>query len=214
MDIRSFLAFELPPETRRVLNRVAAEVHSSPLDGKWVRTGNIHLTVIFLGNIREEELAVMGEAVGRVCALYAPFPIRIKPMGCFPHKRNPRVLWLGLETDLDRMARFRDTMQERLLPFGIKAEKRPFRPHLTLGRFRKAKRADPRVDDLLSFYKDLTSPPGSLNELVLFKSDLKPAGAVYTKMLSWPLSEKRQGKSAPCADKSPRGWGIHGNTPK
>ena len=187
MGIRSFLAFELPREIKTVVERVAGEVRRSSLDVRWVKVENIHLTVVFLGNMKPEDLEGIEKGAEETCRGYGPFNIALGGAGCFPNTRNPRVIWLGVEGDLDRMALFRDALQEKLVPFGVKAEKRPFRPHLTLGRFKKPAKSDARLLEILSAHKDLTSPLCSLNELVLFKSDLKPGGAVYTKMLSWPL---------------------------
>ena len=87
------------------------------------------------------------------------------------------------------MSRFRDALQRGLEPFGVRSEKRPFRPHLTLGRIRKGRGGGRReVNALLRTYQDLTSADWPLAELVLFKSDLRPSGAVYTKLKAWPLS--------------------------
>ena len=160
----------------------------SPLDVRWVRPELIHLTVVFMGDIQPEQIPPMGEELKAVCSIHQPFRIALKPMGCFPNSRSPRVIWLGIGGDLERMSRFRDQLQEALSPFGIKGEERAFRPHLTLGRFRKPGKRQTELDRLLATYRDLPSPSCTLGDLVLFRSDLKPGGAVYTKMLSWPLS--------------------------
>jgi len=188
VGIRSFLAFELPPQIRYVLTGLFEKVKKTPLDVRWVRPEGIHLTVVFMGNVREEDLPLIGERVGEVCSRFGPFTLALKGLGCFPNNRNPRVLWIGMEGTLDRLSRFRDEVQEGLLPFGIKEEKRDFRPHLTLGRFRKPLKRSGELESLLSDHRGLTSPACSLNELVLFKSDLKPGGAVYSKLQSWPLT--------------------------
>jgi RNA 2',3'-cyclic 3'-phosphodiesterase len=188
MGIRSFLAFELPAEIKAIVTRVSGEVRKSALDVRWVRPEFIHLTVVFMGDVESEQVPLMGGALGAACANHGPFRISLKPMGCFPNSRNPRVLWLSIDGDLERMSRFRDDLQAALSPFGIKEEERAFRPHLTLGRFKKPGKRPTELEQLLATYRDLTSPACVLDELVLFRSDLKPGGAVYTKMLSWPLS--------------------------
>jgi RNA 2',3'-cyclic 3'-phosphodiesterase len=188
MGIRSFLAFELPPQIRQVLLRVHDELKRSSLDVRWARPEGIHLTVVFMGDVREADISPIIEKIGEVCLSYGPFSMALRSMGCFPNSRNPRVLWLGVESHLERMSRFRDDLQEKLLPFGIRPEKRDFRPHLTLGRFRKPGKSADELEALLSKHRGLTSPVCSLNELILFKSDLKPGGAVYTKMGSWALT--------------------------
>ena len=191
MEIRSFLAFELPPEIKKIIFHVSEEAKKFPLDVRWVKASNIHLTMVFMGNILMEHLEGISEAVSKACKMYGPFNISLKGMGVFSNRRNPRVLWVGLEGDIERMSYFRGTLQKSLKSFGVKEEKRRFNPHLTLGRFRKGSRPSEHLDDLLSRYQDLTSPVSTLEELVLFKSDLNPKGAVYTKLNIWPLLGKR-----------------------
>ena len=191
MDIRSFLAFELPPEMKNTISGVYEKVRTSRLAVRWVRPESIHITVVFMGNVREEDLPRIGNEAGEAGSDFAPFHASLKGMGCFPGCRNPRVIWVGLEGEIERMSSLRDDLQNRLIPFGITPEKRGFKPHLTLGRFKKPSREEGEIGILMDRYQDLTSPVCSLHELVLFKSDLKPGGAVYTKMLSFPLSGKR-----------------------
>ena len=188
MKIRSFLAFELPLEIEAVVTWVSDELKQSSLDAKWVKSGNIHLTVVFMGDVEVNEIPAIKEEVGKVCLTYGAFGISLKGLGCFPHMRKPRIIWVGLDGDLERMSLFRDALQERLIPFGIKEEKRRFEPHLTLGRFRRPKRMDSEGLELLSGNEDLTSPVCPLKELVLFKSELKPGGARYTRLDVCPLS--------------------------
>ena len=187
MKIRSFLAFELPEEFKKIISRASGEMKKSSLNVRWVKVGNIHLTVVFIGDLATEHFDPMGEGVSEVCWEYDPFNIAINGAGVFSSRRNPRVLWIGLDGEIDRMAAFRDTLLKKLKPFGIKEEKRPFNPHLTLGRFRKGAKSGVHLDNLLLEYKNLTSPACTLRELALFKSDLKPGGAVYTKLNEWPL---------------------------
>jgi 2'-5' RNA ligase len=188
MKIRSFLAFELPLEIKNVVARVSEELRQSTLNARWVKVDNIHLTLVFMGNIETEDIPAIARGVKEVCQAFGPFDLSIKGIGCFPNSRNPRVLWLGLDGDLEPMSDFRDALQGHLTGFGIKEEKRKFKPHLTLGRFRKSKKMDSKEDQLLSKYEDLSSSVCSLKELILFKSDLKPTGAVYTKVEGWPLT--------------------------
>jgi 2'-5' RNA ligase len=191
MDIRSFLAFELSAEMRSTVSGVYENVRNSRLEVRWVRPQGIHITVVFMGDVREEDIAAIGNEVGKVCSEFAPFHVSLKAMGCFPNCRNPRVIWIGLEGEIERMSSFREDLQRRLVPFGVKAEKRGFNPHLTLGRFKKPSRDESAIGKLIDKHKDLTSQVCSLHALVLFKSDLKPGGAIHTKVLSWPLSGKR-----------------------
>jgi len=193
MEIRSFLAFELPEEIKGIISAVSGELKKSSLNIRWVKVSNIHLTVIFMGTISSLVLEQMTRPISEVCLDYGPFNIAIKGMGVFSSRRNPRVLWIGLDGDMERLAHFRDTLQNSLSPFGIKEEKRPYNPHLTLGRFRKGQRPDAHLDELLMEYDHLTSQVCPLRELILFKSDLKPDGAIYTKLNTWPLTGGKSG---------------------
>ena len=140
MEIRSFLAFELPADVMSKMEKVSGQLKKTPLSVKWVNPKNIHLTVVFLGNIREDDLSEIEKSTGIVCSRYDSFEISLNGIGVFPNIRLPRVIWLGLDGDMERMSFFRDTLQKRLNPFGVKQEKRKFKPHLTLGRFRKSRK--------------------------------------------------------------------------
>jgi 2'-5' RNA ligase len=188
MEIRSFLAFELPADIREIVSDVSRVARSFPLDVRWVKVDNIHLTVVFMGGVPSDQLKGVGDRVREVCLNWAPFDVSINGLGLFGNSRRPRVVWIGLKGNVSRLSGFRDALQSCLIPFGIKQEKRPFRPHLTLGRFRKGVGDQKHLRSLLSRYEDLTSPVCFLNELVLFKSELKPGGAVYTRLDAWPLT--------------------------
>lgn len=187
MEIRSFLAFELPNAIKGEISRVSKDLRQSRINAKWVKIENIHLTVIFMGNISLNDMDSIKGEVNKSCMESGTFDVSLKGMGCFPGPKNPRVLWLGLDGDFEKMTIFRDKLQKSLLKFGIKQEKRPFRPHLTLGRFRKKVSDRSVLQDCIYSYNDLKSPAFSLKELILFKSELKTGGAVYTKLAIFPL---------------------------
>lgn len=188
MEIRSFLAFELPHDIMGVISHASGDMEKTPLNVRWVKPGNIHLTMVFMGNVPREHLNPIERSAADVCRRYGPFKVFLDGTGVFGSRRNPRVLWARLNGDLDRISRFRDELQKDLEPLGIKQEKRRFKPHLTFGRFRKGAKTGSDLDELLSRYQDLASPTCALNELVLFKSDLKPGGAVYTRLNAWSLA--------------------------
>ncbi len=190
-EIRSFLAFELPAHMKETVSKVSEDLRTLPMNIRWVKPGNIHLTVIFMGNIPMDILPQLGEEVQRVCSLYGPFGITIDGVGIFGSKKSPRVLWVGVEGDIERMSFFKKALEKRLRGLGIKGENRKFNPHLTLGRFKKGPSSFEALDHIQRKYGGLTSKPGQLNELILYKSELKPGGAVYTKISSWPLTGKK-----------------------
>jgi len=188
MGIRSFLAFELPPKIREQIGVVSTELQKLTLPVRWVKVTNIHITVIFLGYVNEDKIDDIKEKVNPVVKGFSVFQTRLNGIGVFPNWRRPRVIWIGLNGEIERLSNFREELQTGLKVLGLKEEKRPFRPHLTIGRFKGLVDRDEELKTILDRYHDLTSDLQYLRELVLFKSDLKPDGPVYTKMASWPLS--------------------------
>lgn len=193
MEIRSFLAFELPPDIKRVVSETSAAIKQLPLDARWVKADHIHLTIVFLGSVPEGQIQPLGETVRRVCQTHAPFRVALGGLGLFSSGKVPRVLWIGMTGDMERMAGFRDELQEALAPFHVRSEKRRFKAHLTLGRFRKGARSDPCLVEALHRFEALTSPICELRELVLYRSDLNPEGVRYTRLGAWPLGGKAPG---------------------
>ncbi|MFC1867433.1 RNA 2',3'-cyclic phosphodiesterase [Thermodesulfobacteriota bacterium] len=189
--IRSFLAFELPNDIKRTVKQVSEEIRRSTLDVRRVKVDNIHLTVVFIGNIRAEDLSVIQVAIEKACFRFGPFDISAIGIGAFPNTRRPRVLWLGLDGEIKRLSSLKDELHKQLKPFGLKEEKRSFKPHLTLARFRKLRKGGKELDDIIRRYKDLNGPVNHIDELILFKSELRPEGAKYTKLKSWLLTGER-----------------------
>jgi len=187
MGIRSFLAFELPPAIREEIGNISRELRKSRLPARWVREENIHLTIVFLGSIDENVVEDLKERVGPVVEGFSRFTVKLSGVGVFPNWRRPRVLWTGLDGDIQGLSKLRDELQDAFKGFGLREEKRPFRAHLTLGRFKNRLDDDEELKRILDRYRDIASELCSLDKLVLFKSDLKPGGPVYTKMASWPL---------------------------
>ncbi len=118
---------------------------------------------------------------------FSIFKTRLNGIGVFPNWRKPRVIWIGLGEEIKRLSNLREELQTELKVLGFNPEKRPFAPHLTIGRFKGLVDRDEELKSILDRYLDLSGDLQYLNELVLFKSDLKPDGPVYTKMASWQL---------------------------
>jgi RNA 2',3'-cyclic 3'-phosphodiesterase len=191
MEIRSFLAFDLPAAMRDSVSQVSSELRPLLPRARWIRAENIHLTVVFLGQVPESSMEAITGVAKRVCDRYGAFDIALKSMGVFSGIRNPRVLWVGLQADFERMSDFRNALQKKLSVFGVREEKRPFRPHLTLCRFGKGTRGGAPLAKILETYRDLSGPFHRVQELFLFRSDLTSKGSIYTRLAQWPLSGTR-----------------------
>jgi 2'-5' RNA ligase len=192
MGIRSFLAFELPKEIGEIVAQTSLEMRGYGLDVRWVRPANIHLTIVFMGDVEPDRLAPIMAALEPVCRAQSPFRVALEGTGVFPDRRRPNVIWIGLAGDVEAMSQFRDALQSSLSSFGIQKETRTFKPHLTLGRFRRGAAPGGGLDRALSKFADLKSPVCVLEGMTLFRSDLKPDGPIYTRLKQWALEGAAQ----------------------
>lgn len=173
------------------VKRISDEIRRTALPARWVDPSKIHLTVVFLGSLEEDLLGPVREEVERIIEGHMAFRVDLSSAGLFGTVRNPRVLWLGLKGDIERMGKLRDGLQRSLAAFGIKEEDRPFRPHLTLGRFKEGAKGGRELEGILERYRDIGGNPCSMGNLVLYRSDLRPGGPVYSPIHKWNLKEER-----------------------
>ncbi|MBW2051528.1 MAG: RNA 2',3'-cyclic phosphodiesterase [Deltaproteobacteria bacterium] len=185
--IRAFFAIELSDDLRNEIRRLQDDLKKTGADVKWVRPQSVHLTLKFLGQTAEDIIEPLGKAVSGAVAPYPALTLKLGRTGVFPHRRRPRVTWVGLDGDLVELAFLQRAVEEQAAGFGFAAEKRSFSPHLTLGRIRSGK----NKDALLTALDRLEPEPLVLvaREIILYKSDLKPSGAVYTPLKRLPLKE-------------------------
>lgn len=184
---RLFSAIDLGPSARE---RVAAEQHrlAATLDAaslRWVSSEHLHLTLVFIGQVPEDC------AGGIVLAMQAaipqqPFRCELGGFGIFPSHGAPRTLWLGVRTGADAVVRVQQAIAARCQALGVLLEKRPFRPHLTLARWRDGRRsARPRHlgggDEIVAVV--------DVNAVTLFQSRLSSKGSTYTVLAQSPLSD-------------------------
>jgi RNA 2',3'-cyclic 3'-phosphodiesterase len=184
--IRAFLAIELPASLRPVLSRAQEELKKSGADVKWVPVGNIHITLKFFGNITEEQVTDLSEAVTALAAGQEPFTLAVTDAGAFPTPKSPRVVWLGVGGELDVVQEFYRRLEIAFAALGFPPEDRPLSPHLTLGRV-KSPAGRTALIQALVYLPPPTAPPFQVSEVVLFRSNLTPRGATYLPLKVIPL---------------------------
>jgi len=190
-EIRSFIAIDLPPPFLEAVGRMQDELKISAKGIRWVRSGNIHLTLKFLGDIREELLGELGELLASGCKAHAPLELSMGRPGGFPDIERPRVIWLGLEGELEKLELLRQEIEKVCSTLGLPREKRPFHPHLTLGRIKDWRKSPANMAELLD---GAEAPPAgrfSVRAVHLYRSDLTRDGAIYTKLKSFPLKQEK-----------------------
>ena len=102
-EIRSFIAIDLPPTFLEAIGKLQDELKIGTKGIRWVKSGNIHLTLKFLGDMPEGLLDELGEILASVCRTHTPFELSMGKSGGFPNLERPRVLWLGLVGELEKL---------------------------------------------------------------------------------------------------------------
>ena len=185
--IRSFIAIDLPDATRQGLAAVQEQLRQSRAGVRWVKPSSIHLTLKFLGNIPAAQVEDIALAVAQEIRDQPPITLGAAGLGAFPSRRKPRVIWIGMEGEVQRLTRIQARVENALEPLGFVREKRAFRPHLTIGRVKDRRRLQSLIDAMAEL-KIPEFDSFDVTEIILYKSDLRPTGAIYTKLHRMPLA--------------------------
>jgi 2'-5' RNA ligase len=188
MAMRLFVAVTLDDEVVAEAGRVADEVRRrlpAQVRARWVDAANMHLTVRFIGQVDDDRVAAVIDAV-RAPLPIAPFEIELGDCGAFPPSGPPRVIWIGLAAGLPSLSAMHDELNRRLAPLGLEAEDRAFSAHLTLARIRECPRgaARPARDAIAAVQPRPTRCV--VDAATLFQSRLSPKGATYQPLANIP----------------------------
>ena len=185
---RLFIALELPAALRAALTHEQERLQAAGLHASWVRPPGMHLTLHFLGDTPLPALERIEAACVPAAAGVPSLRLRAEGLRCFPSTRRPRVLVTSIQGDVQQLKRLHQRLARRLGRLGVRLDSRPYRPHVTIGRFRRPLRGAP----LAILERALAAPPVSYGEFVadaveLFRSELRPSGAVYTSLATAAL---------------------------
>ena len=186
---RAFIAIELPEEIIAFIRKIQEGLRSYGFKARWVRPENIHLTLKFLGDINNEDIKKAGDAIISAASENASMSLGAKGIGFFPGVKRSRVIWTGIAGQTRELAELQKTLDGKLDTIGFPKEKRPFKGHLTIARIKRKIDARRLVDAMKEFGR-FESKTFMADEVILFKSELKPSGAVYTKLMSAALCAK------------------------
>ena len=190
--IRAFIAIELPQVTLDALAEVQARLgHHVPRDSvRWVKPGNVHLTLKFLGQVPTAQISTIATALRHAVAGVRVFPFEVMNAGCFPNERRPRVIWVGVDEPTGALLALQRAIESAIAPLGYPGEPHAFQPHLTLGRTtRDVKPADlHKIGDAVQAAKIGLLGHVHADDVVLFQSDLSSGGSIYTALMRVPLS--------------------------
>lgn len=161
-----------------MLDQLQQKLRSFQADVGWVAIHSIHLTLKFLGEADPSILPQLTDALATAVHSRQAVALRLRGLGFFPNAKNPRVVWCGMEGDLEPLALLQQQVEQVCTAAGFAPENRTFTPHLTLGRIRSKRNLQPLLD-YIKMGTDLTAEFRA-DHMHMYQSVLKPQGAVYT----------------------------------
>lgn len=181
MKKRVFFAISLPSSVEKELGDFF-ENTKKIREVRWEKPEKLHLTLAFLGHIEENNIPILTTLLRSMIVNHKPFLLRILPrISGFPTAKNPRVLWLEIAGDLDKLSSVAESVQKVLKDSSLPFDKRPFSAHLTVGRFRDGVRLGDKQKVLGEVFDALPQHPieFKVTGVILFESKPSPKGSVY-----------------------------------
>jgi 2'-5' RNA ligase len=187
--IRAFVALCLPADIIDHVSGLQSVLKARGLRLRWVKPQNLHLTLKFMGETPVAAVADVGHALRRASRDTAPLALSVQGMGVFPGIRRARVLWVGLGGQVEALQSLYSRIEDELANLGLAREKRGFKAHLTLARM-KGPVAPEALLAAMEETGNYEPRPFLARRLTLYKSDLRPQGAVYSPMVEIDLDTK------------------------
>ncbi len=178
--MRLFIALPLGSSVKTALGSIISDLKPHGGSVKWVKPENIHMTLRFLGETDEKLLGDIKEVIDEVAGQHHRVETSISKLGGFPNLNRPRVIWVGMEKDIDHLAKVARQMELKIRTLGFEEESKPFKAHLTLARVR----APQGLNNLVGHLRDyrMEEIPVSFDRIILFKSTLTPQGPIYDRL--------------------------------
>jgi 2'-5' RNA ligase len=187
-SVRTFIAIELPLTIREDLSQIGMQIDADlPRRAiRWVKPANIHLTLRFLGDTPLDLVSNISHEIDVRASKLEPFVLRLGVIGCFPNPRRPRIIWIGLEGDADKLLNLQEMVESAVEKLGWKRENRNFHPHLTIGRVKDSKLV---AHSGIPYNRKLLDRSFSVDSVYLIRSILEPTGAVYSPLYKCNLGK-------------------------
>lgn len=184
--MRAFIAIELPESLRVQLGELVARLRKTGVRASWVRPDRMHLTLRFLGDVTEEQVAALTESLTESCQGVAPFSLNCRELGAFPKLRKPSVVWAGISPLEPDLAQVQSAAETSARACGLTPERKSFHPHVTLVRIKDPRNASALVR-AVELEGDFTAGAFEVSHVSLFSSELTPHGPIYTRIRDFPL---------------------------
>jgi 2'-5' RNA ligase len=176
---RTFIAVELDDEVRNRLISLQDSLGRVVNDVKWVERENLHVTLLFLGEVDDREIPRVCRIVQDGLTGRAPFHLSVEHLDCFGNPRHPRTLWVGVGEGADELVAIHDALEIPMQELGYRREERRFQPHITLGRV-KGDRPSNALPDELKRRADWSAGTQEVSEILIMGSELTRDGPLYT----------------------------------
>lgn len=178
--VRTFLGIDLGEEIRDRLVALQEELAEAAPDVKWVEPENLHVTLLFLGEVAQRETLDICRAAQKAIMDVPAFVISVEGTGCFPNLRRPRTLWVGIGKGSDEIKEVHDAIETPLLEMGnYRRETRGYTPHVTLGRVKGDSPSDVLVKALAK-HKTWSAGETIVKAVNVMSSELRSDGPIYT----------------------------------
>lgn len=185
---RTFVAIESTDAIRRRASGLVDRLRHYAPSARWVEEDGLHLTLFFLGDLGDADVADACSRVEWAARANAPFSMRVAGLGAFPEVSRPRALWLGVTDGAEPLGRLQADLDDALADLAPRGENRAFVPHWTLARLgRKGGAVSPHLIDVLSNLADYDAGEVNVDELVVLSSELRPEGPEYYPLARCPL---------------------------
>ena len=187
MNHRIFIAINLPEKVKKKLASFQAKYFSLP--ARWTKKENLHITLIFIGSVKTEEIPNISESVKRVVQKHSSCLIHLNKI-CYgpPNKMPPRMIWAVGKKSKEINELYKE-LNNTLFNFNLKNSKlddRTYFSHITLAKIRKweFKRIEPEERPQI---EEAFSLSFKVNSIEIMESRLKKTGPEYTILESVPL---------------------------
>ena len=179
--MRLFIAIELPEAIKQGIAKVQEQLRETGATANWTRPEGIHLTLKFLGEVEESKTREIMQMLVGATQGTGKLNLEVTGAGAFPNVKTPRVLWLGVTGDVEKLGLLQASVENAMTGLGFEREERKFSPHLTLARIKFPKPRDNWQQKIESI-RDVKLGGFEADRVSLMKSELKREGAVYTEV--------------------------------
>jgi 2'-5' RNA ligase len=187
--VRLFVACEVPEDAREAIGTLISDLRSrSGTAVRWIRPEGVHVTLKFLGEVPVKKLPAIKLAIQEAVVGHQPFELEFSSIGTFGGREGLRIMWVGVAGDVLRLEALVKSVNAALAVVGFEPERRPFRPHLTLGRVRDEISTRQRAEIEVAVGKtEVPQATWRTAQVSLMRSRLTPQGAMYDVLATFPL---------------------------